>query len=99
METVRKINNDSAYISFNISRVFQQVVQGSSELAATQTRQWDVSRGLAVQLQNSLKSMKSNEISALMGTFGDIHDQLVMCFVSFSHDQRLKYSSKPLTIS
>ena len=81
-ETVRKVNKDSADLNLHIGKVFQQVVEGSSEIAATQTRQWDVSRGLATQLQNSLELMKSNEISALMGTFGDIHDRLVTCSVN-----------------
>ena len=61
----------------NIRKVFQQVVQGSSEMAAIQTKQWDLSRGLATDLQSSLESMREGEVDALLGAFGAIHTQLV----------------------
>ncbi len=61
----------------NIGKVFQQVAQGSSELAAIQTKQWDLSRGLATDLQSSLESMREGEVDALLGAFGAFHSQLV----------------------
>lgn len=61
----------------NIGRVFQQVITGSAELAATQTEQWDLSHGLAMELQNSLQDMKEGEIGSLLGALVSIQGQLV----------------------
>lgn len=53
------------------------MVQGGSELAASQTREWNLNRGLATDLQNSLESMRSTEMHALLDVIGSIHNQLV----------------------
>lgn len=62
----------------NVGRVFQQVIKGSSELAATQTRQWEHTQELATQLQSSLGGMRDGEVQAILGAFGSIHNQLVL---------------------
>ena len=61
----------------NIGRIFQQVVAGSAELAATQTEQWDLSRLLATELQSSLQNMKEGEIGPLLNALVTIQGQLV----------------------
>ena len=76
-QNVRQSNTEAVDLQKNVGRVFQQVVQGSSELAASQMRQWERSQDLASQLQESLGSIKDIEIHALLGAFGGIHDQLV----------------------
>lgn len=68
----------------NIGRVFQQVAQGSSELAAIQSAQWDLNRGLATELQSSLESMREDQVQSLLGAFGVIHTQLVSTEVPIS---------------
>jgi len=74
---LRKSNTEASDLSKNIAKVFQQVIQGASEIAASQTQQWDVGRDLAVQLQNALHSMQGNQVATLIGAFGSIQNQLV----------------------
>ena len=64
----------------NIKKVFQRVLLGSSEVATHQTQEWEKNHGLATQLQNSLESMRTNEVNLLVSAFGEIHDQLVSEF-------------------
>ena len=61
----------------NIGKVFQQVVTGSAELAAAQTKQWDLNRGLATELQTSLQNIKEEDIGPLLGALVSIQSQLV----------------------
>ncbi|KAI4120263.1 MAG: hypothetical protein LQ338_007140, partial [Usnochroma carphineum] len=60
----------------NIGRLFQQAVEGSAELAATQAKQWDATSSSAVELQNSLQSLREQEVHSLLGAFDSIHNQL-----------------------
>lgn len=76
-QNVHKANVDSANLEKNIGRVFQQVVTGSAELAATQTEQWDLSRVLAVELQSSLQKLKEGEIGLLLDALVSMQGQLV----------------------
>jgi len=57
--------------------VFQQVVEGGAELAATQTQQWDTNQELANQLQVSLHEMKNADVNALLNAFHSMHYQIV----------------------
>ena len=77
MKNVQQSNAEAIDLQKNIAKAFQQVAQGSSELAAIQTKQWDVSRGVATELQTSLQSMRDDEVHELLGAFGAIHTQLV----------------------
>ena len=61
----------------NVRRVFQQIIEGSSEIATSQTKQWEQSQELATQLQLSLGSMKDGDMQAVLGAFDHIHSQLV----------------------
>lgn len=61
----------------NVGKVFQQVVEGGAQLAATQTQQWDQSRELANELQGSLQNMKNAEVSALLNAIHSMHYQIV----------------------
>ena len=76
-DNIRNVKNDSIDLQKHIGKVFQQVVEGGAELAATQTHQWDRSRELATDLAGSLRDIRDSEISALLGLFHAIHDQLV----------------------
>lgn len=78
-QTLRKSSSDATDLNKNIAKVLQQIVQGGSELAASQTQQWGVSRELAVQLQTVLQSMQGDQMAALIGAFGSIQNQLVSC--------------------
>lgn len=78
-QTLRKSSSDATDLNKNIAKVFQHIVQGGSELAASQTQQWGVSRELAVQLQTVLQSMQGDQMAALIGAFGSIQNQLVSC--------------------
>ena len=53
------------------------MITGSAELAATQTEQWDRSRMLATELQNSLQNLKEGEIGPVLGALVSIQGQLV----------------------
>lgn len=61
----------------NIGKVFQQVLAGNAELAATQTEQWDLSHVKATELQGSLQSMKEVEIVSVLAALASIQGQLV----------------------
>ena len=76
-QNVHKANIDSANLEKNIGKVFQQVLTGSAELAATQSEQWDLSRVMATELQGSLQSMKEGEIDSVLSALASIRGQLV----------------------
>ena len=76
-KNVRKANVDSVDLQRNVGKVFQQVVEGSAELAAFQTQHADRSQELAVELQGSLQNMRDQEINAMLSLFHGIHSQLV----------------------
>jgi hypothetical protein len=81
---VQQSNAEAIDLQKNIGRVFQQVAKGSSELAAKQSTQWDLNRGLATELQSSLESMREDQVQSLLGAFGVIHTQLVSTEVPIS---------------
>jgi len=83
----------------NVGKVFQQVIEGGAELAATQTQQWDNSRELANQLQGSLQNMKNAEVNALLSAIHSMHYQIVRWQESFvgSHLELTLVFSKRLT--
>lgn len=76
-QNVQQSSTEAMNLEKNIGKFFQKVVQDNSELAASQTRQWNSNRQLATELQNSLESMRSTEVHALLNAFGSIHNQLV----------------------
>lgn len=73
---MHRSKDEAVDLEKNIGKVFQKVVEGSSELAASQTRHWEVSRSVAVDLQNTLETMRGHEVSALVEAFGTIHNEL-----------------------
>ena len=70
------------------------MVTGSAELAATQTEQWDRSRMLATDLQNSLQNMKEGEIGPLVSALVSMQGQLVSETSQLKSVDSLKRSSK-----
>ena len=92
-KNVRKANVDSVDLQRNVGKVFQQVVEGSGELAAFQTQHADRSREMARELQGSLQNMRDQEINAMLTLFHGIHGQLVRihpqsCCANTDHDQQ-----------
>ncbi|MCJ1461598.1 hypothetical protein MMC07_000195 [Pseudocyphellaria aurata] len=75
-ENVHESNAEALDLQKNIQRVIQQILQGGSELAASQTKEWNLNRGLATELQNSLENIRSTEMHSLLDVIGSIHDQL-----------------------
>lgn len=63
----------------NIGKIFQQAVEGSAELAATQAKNWDAASSSTVDLRSSLRSLREQEVHSLLGAFDSIHSQLVGC--------------------
>ncbi len=61
----------------NIARVFQQVVQGGSELAASQTKDWEQNHLKSVEVQEALEVIRVRDVQGLMDMFGMIHNDLV----------------------
>lgn len=57
--------------------MFQQAVEGSVELAATQAKQWDTASASAAELQDSLQSLREQEVHSLLGAFDSINTQIV----------------------
>ena len=76
-KNVRKANDDSIDLQRNVGKVFQQVAEGSAELAAVQTLHADHSREMAIELQGSLQNMRDQEVNAMLSLFHGIHSQLV----------------------
>ena len=76
-KNVRKANFDSVDLQKNMGKVFQQVVEGSGELATFQTEHADRSREMARELQGSLQNMRDQEINSMLSLFHGIHSQLV----------------------
>ncbi|MCJ1396525.1 hypothetical protein MMC18_009416 [Xylographa bjoerkii] len=75
-DVLHKTNDDAVNLDQTIGSVFRQAAQRTSELAEAQTKQWDDSHGLAVQLQNSLESISSQSINELLGALSSIQNQL-----------------------
>ena len=75
-KNVRKSNDDVLDLEKTIGKVFQRVVEGSAELASSQTQHWEVSRSVAVDLQNTLEAMRGHEVDALVQAFGTIRSEL-----------------------
>ncbi|KAL8822151.1 MAG: hypothetical protein Q9191_007111, partial [Dirinaria sp. TL-2023a] len=73
---VRSSSRQVVDLQHAVRRVFQQVIEGSSELAASQARQWEQNQELATQLQESLGSVKDGEMQTVLGAFGNIRSQL-----------------------
>ncbi len=69
------------------------MVTGSAELAATQTEQWDRSRILATDLQDSLHNMKEGEIAPLLSALVSMQGQLVSEACQLKSVDSLKRSS------
>ena len=79
VQNLRQSNTEATALQKKVGRVFQEVVEGSSKLAASQTRQWEQSQDLAMRLQTSLGTMRDTEIQELLGAFDGIQGQLVGC--------------------
>lgn len=77
LQNIQNSNNEAVSLETSIAKVFQQVVEGSSELAASRIRQQDLSNEFAANLQSSLENMRNDEVRALLSVFGNIHSQLV----------------------
>ena len=69
---MRQSSNEVISLNKNIQRVFHQALQGNAELAALQNSHWDNTLHLALQLQNSLETMRGVEVVALLGEVGQI---------------------------
>ena len=79
VQNLRQSNTEATALQKKVGRVFQEVVEGSSKLAASQTRQWEQSQDLAMRLQTSLGTMRDTELQELLGAFDGIQGQLVGC--------------------
>ncbi len=77
MQNLQKSNVEAMNLQENVGQVFQKVVEGSSELAASQVRQWQQSDRLAATLQESLGSMRDTEVQAILSAFGSMNGHLV----------------------
>ena len=76
-QNVRKANLDSESLEKNIGKVFQQVLTGSAELAASQTERWELNHVMATELQGSLQSMQDGEIGAVLAALASMQSQVV----------------------
>ena len=76
-QNVHNANAASTDLERNIGKIFQRVLEGSSELAQVQTTQWEINQGIATGLQLSLKSMQDGDVSTLVKTLGQMGVQLV----------------------
>ncbi|KAI4199625.1 MAG: hypothetical protein LQ350_004500 [Teloschistes chrysophthalmus] len=75
-ETLRSSTAEAKALQSSISKVFQQAVEGSAELAASQANQWDATTSSTAELRNSLQSIRQHEVHSLLGAFDGIHNQL-----------------------
>ena len=77
IKNVHKANSDSKDLRENVDKVFQQVAESGTELVATQTKQWDRSQEMAIQLHGSLRDIREGEVGALVNAIYGMRDQLV----------------------
>ena len=79
-----------------MGKIFQRVVDGSSELAHVQTKQWETSRGAAAQLQTSLNSMREGDLSTLVRSLQDMGVRLDTSnnLIAQIYDDRATWSSE-----
>ncbi|KAL9603797.1 MAG: hypothetical protein Q9219_000906 [cf. Caloplaca sp. 3 TL-2023] len=76
-QALRAAAAEAEELKSNIGRVFQQVVEGNAEVAATQVRSWDGVSSSMVELRSSLRNLRETEVHSLLGEFGSIYSQLV----------------------
>ncbi|KAL8715793.1 MAG: hypothetical protein Q9220_000460 [cf. Caloplaca sp. 1 TL-2023] len=72
-ETLRTSIMRTGELKSNIDRVFQQALEGSAELAASQASQWDETSS---ELRSSLQGIRDHGVQPLLGAFNSINDQL-----------------------
>ena len=89
-------SKEASEIDSSIRSIFRQILQDSSELAASQTREWEQNRGVAVQLQSSLESMKGHDMVALLETVTSVHNQLVSCLRTIPEQLLISPSNLPM---
>ena len=77
VQDLERTREEAGHVHDGVGRVFQQVLKGSSELAATQTIQLAHSQELAEQLQISLNDMRNEDVQNILGAFGSIQQHLV----------------------
>ncbi|KAL9005416.1 MAG: hypothetical protein Q9188_001810 [Gyalolechia gomerana] len=75
-EALRSSAAEANDLRSNIGRVFQQAVEGSAELAATQAKHWDAASASTIELQGSLQSLREQEVHSLLGAFDSINSQI-----------------------
>ncbi|KAI9873558.1 MAG: hypothetical protein M1830_010857 [Pleopsidium flavum] len=73
---IRKSNSEVIDLQKNVGRVFQEVLSGSSELAATQVKEAEVNRGLIMEVRSSLETIRGRELETLLQALGSMHRDL-----------------------
>ena len=100
-QNIRDSNSKVVDLQKNVGKVFQEVLSGSSQLASSQLRDWEVNRALATEVRSSLETIRGTEVDALLQTLGSIHRDLVRTvatlasFLVYSHAS----SKSPITWS
>ncbi|KAI9718761.1 MAG: hypothetical protein M1812_003935 [Candelaria pacifica] len=69
-------NDDVNDVRKNVAKVFQQVVKGGSELAASQSKDWDLNHSKALEVQQALEIIRVRDVQELLNAFGMIHKDL-----------------------
>ncbi|KAL8781021.1 MAG: hypothetical protein Q9213_006198 [Squamulea squamosa] len=59
-----------------IGKFIQQAVEGTAELAVSQTGHLEATSSSTAQLRNSLQSMRDQQVQSLLGAFNSIHNQI-----------------------
>ncbi|KAG8532896.1 uncharacterized protein KY384_002774 [Bacidia gigantensis] len=71
-KNIKSASSSTTNLEHNVGKVFQKVVEGSSELAHVQTKQWETSRRVATELQASLKGMQQGDLASLIRSLNDM---------------------------
>ncbi|KAL8954233.1 MAG: hypothetical protein Q9183_007252, partial [Haloplaca sp. 2 TL-2023] len=77
-QVLRSSAVEAGNLQASLGEVFQQAVEGSAELAASQTSLWDATSSSTAELQNSLQDLKKQQVHTLVGALDNMHTQLMV---------------------
>ncbi|KAI9818845.1 MAG: hypothetical protein M1827_007666 [Pycnora praestabilis] len=99
-QRIRESKDDVASLRKDVGRVFQEVLRGSSELAATQTKDLEFNHEVTIAIQRSLETIQGQNLQQLFLTFGSIHSELQSSneLVSLMHTRQTALDERLLNL-
>ena len=79
-QDLKAISDRSSEINKSVTRIFQQILHGSSELAVLRNDELEASKALSADLQHSLRSIRDENLGKISTFMRNLHHDLVSNF-------------------